>query len=155
MRDYDQHQFDIKDSGEREQYDSGMVRDIEADKVDLTNLLHGPMLVRWAEHLTQAKDKYPDIEPGMPNWTLAEGSEEYQRYRRSAFRHLIQWLLGMRDEDHAAAVMFNLNGAEYVLDKMNKSAGTAFAPTEPINDPDEDLYLHHGGCHCNDVKDHK
>ena len=114
-------EFTIKDSGEREQYDSGMVRDTEADKTDFTNLLHGPMLVRWAEHLTRAKSKYPDVSPGVPNWTQAEGPEEYHRYRRSAYRHFLPWLNGDIDEDHAAGVMFNMNGAEFVLDKMKVS----------------------------------
>ena len=113
--------FDVKDSGARQQFDSGMVRDIEDDKIDFTNLIHGPMLWRWAEHLTKAKTKYPDVAPGVPNWTLAEGHEEYHRYRRSAFRHMLQWLAGWRDEDHAAAVYFNINGAEDVLLKMKRN----------------------------------
>ena len=43
--------FDIKDSGEREEYESGMVRDGEEDKVDYTYVIPGPMLDRWANHL--------------------------------------------------------------------------------------------------------
>jgi hypothetical protein len=98
-----------------------MTRDIEDEKVDYTNLLHGPMLKRWAEHLTKAKSKYPDVEPGIPNWTLAAGPEELARFKRSALRHLIQYLQGDRDEDHLAATMFNLNGAAYVEDKMTEA----------------------------------
>lgn len=115
-------EFTIKDSGQRARFQGGMVRDTEEEKVDYTNLLHGPMLRRWAEHLTRAKKKYPDVRPGVPNWTLAEGGEEYHRFRRSAFRHLIQWMNGDTDEDHAAAVIFNINGAEYVLDPMVQDA---------------------------------
>lgn len=113
-------EFVVKDSGQRQQYDSGMVRDIEEGKTDYSNVLHGPMFDRWAEHLTKAKAKYPDVAPGVPNWTLAEGPEELARYRRSAFRHLVKWLKGQVDEDHAAAVFFNINGAEYVLERMTQ-----------------------------------
>lgn len=115
------HVFAVKDSGARQQYDSGMVRDVEEGKTDYSNVLHGPMFDRWAEHLTKAKAKYPDVAPGVPNWTLAEGPAELARYRRSAFRHLVKWLKGEVDEDHAAAVFFNINGAEYVKDRLSVS----------------------------------
>lgn len=78
------------------------------------------MLRRWVTLLTRGKVKYPDVTPGVGNWTLASGDEEYQRFRESAFRHFMQWYYGERDEDHAAAVFFNVNGAEYVYDKLPK-----------------------------------
>lgn len=106
--------FAVKDSGERQQFESGMVRDAEAGKIDYWRLIDGPMLERWAEHVTKGAVKYPDIAPGVPNWTLAEGSAELARFKASAFRHFVQWMRGDTDEDHAAAVFFNINGAEYV-----------------------------------------
>lgn len=112
-------QFIVKDSGERKEFASGMVRDVEANKTDYTAILDGPMFDRWAEHLTKAKAKYADIAPGVANWTLAAGEEELVRFRKSALRHLRQWLRGDVDEDHAAAVFFNINGAEYVKGKRN------------------------------------
>jgi hypothetical protein len=124
-------QFEVKDSGARHQFDSGMVRDVEDGKIDFTNVLHGPMLVRWAAHLTKAKAKYPDVRPGVPNWTLAEGVEELHRYRRSALRHMLQWLNGETDEDHAAAVFFNINGAEDVAGRMVDDALSARGPDRP------------------------
>lgn len=110
--------FAVKDGGVREEFDSGMIRDTEEGKIDYTTVLAGPMLMRWAEHLTKAKAKYPDIAPGVPNWTLAKTPEEAQRYKRSFLRHAVQWLLGDRSEDHAAALMFNINGAEYVRERL-------------------------------------
>jgi len=104
--------FSIKDSGEREQFESGMVRDITEGKTDPTLALDGPMFDRWAEHLTQGAKKY-----AKRNWMLAEGDVEYERFRESAFRHFLQWYRGETDEDHAAAVYFNINGAEYVRDR--------------------------------------
>lgn len=104
-----EHKFAVKDSGARAKFESGMVRDVEDDKADYTLILDGPMVERWAEHLTKGAKKY-----SPRNWMLASGGEEYERFRRSAVRHFFQWLRGEEDEDHAAAVFFNINGAEYV-----------------------------------------
>lgn len=105
--------FEIKDSGKRQSFEGGMVRDVTEGKVNWHRVADGPMLERWAEHLTKGNVKYPDVAPGKPNWTLACGEEEYQRFRQSAFRHFMQWYNEERDEDHAAAVFFNINGAEF------------------------------------------
>lgn len=110
--------FEVKDSGERKQFDSGMVRDTAAGKLDWWRVYVGPMLKRLAVHVTKGAVKYPDVKPGVPNWTLAAGPEELQRYRESAARHFAQWMDGDQDEDHAAAVVFNLNGYEYVKERM-------------------------------------
>jgi hypothetical protein len=112
-------EFQIKDSGERLQFPSGMVRDTTDGKIDYTLIMDGPMFKRWAEHLTKGALKYE-----ARNWMQAEGQEELDRFRGSALRHLLQWFDGERDEDHAAAVFFNINGAEYVLGKMHE-AGAA------------------------------
>ena len=115
-------QFTVKDSGARQEFSSGMVRDTAEGNVDFTAILDGPMFDRWAAHLTKAKEKYPDVAPGVANWTLASGMEEMIRFRKSAFRHFRQWLRGDTDEDHAAAVMFNMNGYEYVKEKLARDA---------------------------------
>lgn len=105
--------FVVKDSGARMEFDSGMVRDTEDGKVKYDLVLDGPMFERWAEHMTKGAAKYNDR-----NWMLARGPAELARFRRSAFRHFLQWFRGDNDEDHAAAVMFNINGAEYVKNGM-------------------------------------
>src|SRR5689334_11815910 len=97
--------FEIKDSGERKQFASGMVRDTATDKTDFTLVFDGPMFERWAEHLTKGARKY-----AKRNWMKAAGAEELDRFKESAVRHFIQWLRGDTDEDHAAAVFFNING---------------------------------------------
>lgn len=109
--------FIVKDSGRRTSFGSGMVRDVADDKVKWHKVADGPMLRRWAHLLTEGAKKYPD-ELGMPNWMKADGPEELQRFKESAFRHFFQWYYGDRDEDHAAAVLFNINGYEYVRDKL-------------------------------------
>lgn len=110
-------EFGLKDSGARQSFSSGMVRDTTEGKTNFLNVRFGPMLRRWATHLTKGRQKYPDVAPGTPNWTLAAGVEEYLRAKESAARHFEQWLTGNRDEDHAAAVFFNINLAEYVLER--------------------------------------
>ena len=110
--------FIVKDSGKRAQFQSGMVRDTTEGKPDVELIFNGPMADRWATHLTKGAQKYPDPAPGQPNWMLADGMEERVRFRKSAVRHFRQWLRGDVDEDHAAAVYFNINGHEYVKGKM-------------------------------------
>lgn len=105
--------FTIKDSGERQSFSGGMVRDIAEGKTDFSLILDGPMFDRWAVHLTKGAKKY-----AKRNWMLAQGEEEYNRFRESALRHFLQWFRGETDEDHAAAVMFNINGAEFVKDRL-------------------------------------
>ena len=98
-----------------------MVRDTEDGKVDYTLVLDGPMFERWAEHLTKGARKY-----AARNWMKATGTEEYDRFRRSLLRHLFAFLRGETDEDHAAAIFFNVNGMEYVRDQMEtEPAGPA------------------------------
>lgn len=105
----------LQDSGRRHQFESGMVRDVTEGKTDYTLVFDGPMFERWAKHLTAGA-----VEKGYGkrNWMQAEGVEEMERFRESAARHFVQWLRGDRDEDHAAAVIFNLNGYEYVRERM-------------------------------------
>lgn len=105
--------FEIKDSGQRRQFESGMVRDITDDKIDYSLIFDGPMLKRWATHLTRGAKKYD-----KRNWMKAAGQDELERFRESAARHFIQWMNGDDDEDHAAAVIFNINGLEYVKSKL-------------------------------------
>jgi len=52
------------------------------------------------------------------NWELARTVEEAIRFRASACRHFFQWMFGERDEDHAAAVFFNIQAAEYVRERI-------------------------------------
>ena len=102
-------EFQLKDSGERQEFASGMVRDITEDKTNYLLVFDGPMLDRWAAHMTAGAKKY-----AARNWMLASGPEEYERFRESATRHFRKWLAGETDEDHASGVFFNINGKEYV-----------------------------------------
>lgn len=106
--------FGIKDSGKRMEFESGMVRDVTEGKTRFDLVLDGPMFWRWAEHLTKGAEKYD-----ARNWMKAAGLAEYERFRESAARHFFQWFSGDVDEDHAAAVFFNINGAEFVQEGID------------------------------------
>lgn len=110
-------EFVIKDSGERKEFASGMVRDIADDKINWSLVADGPLLKRFALHLTNGAKKY-----AVRNWMKAEGLAEYARFKESAFRHFMQWYLGDIDEDHAAATVFNINGALYCEERLNSTA---------------------------------
>ena len=105
--------FVVKDSGQRQEFSGGMVRDIADNKTWWSLVYDGPMLKRWAQHLTNGARKY-----AKRNWMKAEGEAELERAKDSAARHFAQWMAGERDEDHGAAVYFNINLAEYVREKM-------------------------------------
>lgn len=105
--------FVTKDSGVRAEYDSGMVRDTQEAKARFELLLPlgvpyaDQFLVRVAELMARGAEKYESR-----NWEKATGDEEMERFKSSALRHLFQWAAGETDEDHAAAVVFNLLGYE-------------------------------------------
>ncbi len=107
-------EYTTKDSGERQTYASGMNRDLTTDKTKWHLVFSGPMLERWAKLMTRGAEKYDD-----DNWMKADSEEERNRFKASAFRHFMQWYGGNTDEDHAAAVIFNINGKEYVEDKLD------------------------------------
>lgn len=107
--------FVVKDSGAREQYDNGFVRDTEQGKYDYArvmqikglHLIPVEALERWAAHMVLGAEKY-----GEDNWRQARGLVAKARFLRSLARHIIQYIQGDRTEDHAAAVCFNVWAAE-------------------------------------------
>ena len=111
-----------KDSGARSEYSSGMVRDLSQGKArfDLLIPLDVPyreqLLTRFAELMARGAVKY-----NVRNWEKASGQEELARFKESALRHMMQWICGETDEDHAAAVLFNITAYETTLYKINSS----------------------------------
>jgi hypothetical protein len=111
--------WSTKDSGKREEYDSGMRRDTEEGKprFDLVVPKGVPfeeqILTRFAALMARGAEKYSER-----NWEKANSEAELNRYYSSAFRHFMQWLTGETDEDHAAAVMFNIMCAETLKWKL-------------------------------------
>jgi hypothetical protein len=116
--------FETKNSGVRAELANGMVRDSETDKTDYTLAFDGPLFERWVALLGRGAVKYQPR-----NWCRALGETDVakreitkDRFKRSAIRHMMQWLRGDRDEDHAAAVIFNMNGFEAMLETDPKVA---------------------------------
>lgn len=113
--------FVVKGGGAQTIGAGGMVRSSAEGKVDYTLALDGSMFRRWAEHLDRATKPRGDF-PGYAkrNWMQALKGDRSERQavmtraKESAFRHFLQWLRGDKDEDHAAAVFFNINVHETV-----------------------------------------
>jgi hypothetical protein len=112
-------EFQTKDSGERQEFSTGMVRDVSTNKARY-DLVDEPMLTRWAELMGRGAVKY-----GENNWRKAATEQELNRFKESAFRHFMQWFKGQTDEDHGAAVFFNIAGAEMVKNKLVVEANAA------------------------------
>lgn len=114
--------WETKDSGKREEYPSGMRRDTQEGKArfDLCEPKDVPYseqpLTRFAMLMARGMEKY-----GERNWELAISIEELDRFRGSALRHCKQWYNYETDEDHMAAVMFNLTAAETLEYKMGSN----------------------------------
>lgn len=112
----------MKDSGQRTEYSNGMVREVDINKPAFSLMLpHGveykeQMLTRFAVLLAKGAQKY-----APRNWELGVGQEELERAQESALRHMMQWLAEEVDEDHAAAVYFNIMQVEYIKYKMRKN----------------------------------
>jgi hypothetical protein len=112
-------EYVTKDSGQRQDYASGMRRDIQDGKPRFDLMLvdglpfEEQFLTRFAALLERGAVKY-----GERNWQKANSEEELLRFRASAVRHLMQWACGEQDEDHAAAVAFNLMAYEYTKWKL-------------------------------------
>lgn len=108
-------EFQTKDSGRRQDYSSGMRRDIQEGKprFDLINPENLPynetLLYRWAMLMERGMTKY-----GYRNWEKANSQEELNRFIASAWRHFVQAMNNEEDEDHIAAVCFNLNAIVYL-----------------------------------------
>lgn len=66
----------------------------------------------WDEDLKIKKDE------NSRNWEVADSKEEAIRFKASAFRHFIQWFEGLDDEDHGAAVFFNISAYEMCKEKL-------------------------------------
>jgi len=89
----------VRDSGQRETFSTGSVRDTRRGKgrFDLITPLG---LHRLARHYENGAAKYGDR-----NW---EKGQPLSRFLDSAIRHLYAFLEGLRDEDHLAAAAWNV-----------------------------------------------
>ena len=108
-------EFETKDSGKRQVFSTGSHRD--SGEKPLYTEVYYPLVKRHAELMMRGAVKY---ERG--NWKKASTKEELQRYQDALLRHTYQYLAGDRDEDHAAAILFNIHGCEMIADKLRKES---------------------------------
>ncbi len=96
-------QFDeVVDSGlGRAEFETGAVRDVQENKGRFDLMATEP-LFRLAKHYENGARKYYDR-----NW---EKGIPLSRYIDSAFRHLVKVMEQWDDEDHEAAVIWNMFG---------------------------------------------
>jgi hypothetical protein len=95
----DEQKFVVKDSGTRQKFSTGAQRDTQEGKGRF-DLLPSHALVRLAQHFENGAKKYDD-----DNWRKGI---PLNRYLDSALRHLIKFMDGERDEDHAIAAAWNI-----------------------------------------------
>jgi len=90
---------EVKDSGRRQEFKSGAVRDTEIGK-GRYDLLPSRAIRRLAKHYENGANKYGDNNylKGMP----------MKRFADSALRHIFKALEGQKDEDHWIAAAWNL-----------------------------------------------
>lgn len=88
----------LNDSGTRQEFDTGAVRDIQEGKGRF-DLLPYYAITRLAQHFENGAKKYGD-----ENW---RNGIPLRRYLDSMLRHAFKFLAGMDDEDHLAAVIWN------------------------------------------------
>lgn len=90
--------FVTKDSGKREEFNTGAKRDTQEGKPRY-DLMPIPALKRVADLYARGAIKYGEnnYQKGMP----------FSRVYASLFRHLMQWREGDKSEDHIAAVAWN------------------------------------------------
>ncbi len=93
--------YTIKDSGKRQEFETGAVRDVRVGKGRF-DLLPWKTIWALARHYEKGATKYSER-----NW---EQGIPLSRFFDSAIRHAIEAFLGMRDENHLIAAIWNLVG---------------------------------------------
>lgn len=88
----------VKDSGARQEFETGSVRDTQDGKGDYS-LLPFIALSRVTIHFQNGSKKY-----NPHNWRKGQ---PLSRYFSSGMRHAVKWFMGMKDEDHLAAAIWN------------------------------------------------
>jgi hypothetical protein len=96
------HDYTLHDSGERQQFATGAVRDRQTGKGRF-DLLPPLAMIRLARHFEKGAAKYGDR-----NW---ERGIPLSRFLDSALRHLFSYMSGRDDEDHLVAAAWNLLAA--------------------------------------------
>ena len=109
----------ITKASKKTDYGNGFTRDSDEGKLRY-DLIPISMLKRLAALYSRGAKLYGDS-----NWKKASGPA-VDNFKRSAFRHFMQWANGEYDEDHASAIVFNVFGFEWhkmqddIIDNVSK-----------------------------------
>ena len=98
----------LPDSGTRQEFPTGAVRDMKEGK-GRCDLLPACALLRLARHYEAGAKKYEDRnwEKGIPISSMLD----------SGLRHIFKYLDGWTDEDHLVAAAWNILGAMWMEEK--------------------------------------
>lgn len=113
-------EFELEKASNRVQFSGGGMRDSQEGKPRFELLVPEKVpyehqyLTRVARLMAKGADHYSDR-----NWEQFSDEESLNRAKSAACRHFMQWLTGEEDEDHAAAVFFNVQAAEYIKGRIN------------------------------------
>lgn len=114
----------VKDSGQRQSFNTGAVRDTQDGKPRY-DLIPATALKRLAIHYANGAKKYGDR-----NW---EKGIPASRCLASTMRHLFDWVLGDRSEDHLSAVLFNIMAIIHWEETSNLSMQDNLGPPRNLN----------------------
>lgn len=112
----------VKDSGVRQKFKTGSVRDTQAGKGRF-DLISPIFLQRLAKHYENGAVKY-----GERNW---EKGQPIGRFLDSACRHINEYREGLRDEDHLAAAAWNIACIIHIEEMIERG----LLPKELMNIP--------------------
>jgi len=101
----------VKDSGTRQKFETGAVRDAQSGK-GRYDLLPTRAIRRLAEHYENGAVKYGDN-----NWLKGI---PLKRMIDSAIRHLFKALEGQTDEDHLTACAWNILGIIEIQERIEE-----------------------------------
>jgi hypothetical protein len=111
-----------KQSGSKQEFKSGYHRDTSEGKPRFDLMFpigvkyEETLLYRLAQLYARGAKYYGDR-----NWEKSDSLEELERNKASAWRHFVQAMCGETDEDHWAAVVWNINAIVYLENKLNGS----------------------------------
>jgi hypothetical protein len=120
----------LHDSGQRERFATGSVRDTREGK-GRYDLLPFHALYRLARVYEKGALKY-----GEHNWRKGQ---PLSRFLDSALRHLCRYAEGFRDEDHLAQALWNICGLIETLAMIERGLLPAELDDLPVYVPDNSV----------------
>jgi len=103
--------FDVKDHGVRQEFDTGSKRDTQSGKPRY-DLIPASTITKLALHYGAGAEKY-----SAENWRKGQ---PITRYMSSAERHFQYFKMGLTDENHLIACIWNLVSIDWTLDAIKQ-----------------------------------